>query len=203
MSKKDKNSVSDSIKTEAEAEKQPPLAPKTEGKAEGKIHKSLFWQRALRQIELAILFLIIGAALVFFLVYQPATKQYTRQNEETTRLQDIETKYNTLLDDYNTLNTHHQIAVTLVNIYKIQNNVNIARIALMNDDETRLSIALGYVEKYIGTLDISHFPEKVDLSARVTAIKDYLPNNKEKALAELDALFADLLLLSNNMEITE
>jgi len=93
--------------------------------------------------------------------------------------------------------------VTLVDIYQIQNNVNIARIALMENNETRLSIALGYVEKDIETLDIGEFPEKVDLSTRVTTIKDYLPNNTQKALTELNALFDDLLLLANNMEITE
>ncbi len=160
-------------------------------------------QKALRQILLAVLFLAIGAGLVFFLVHQPAAKGYAVQKEEAVRLQDIEAQHNQLLSDYADLTTRHEIAVTLVDIYKIQNNVNIARIALMDGNETRLSIALGYVEKDIETLDIGEFPEKVDLSARVTAIKDYLPNNTPKALDELNALFDDLLLLANNMEITE
>jgi hypothetical protein len=160
-------------------------------------------QKALRQILLAVLFLIIGAGLVFFLVYQPAAKEYAAQKEEDARLQNIETQYNQLLSDYESLNTRHAVAVTLVDIYQIQNNVNIARIALMDGNETRLSIALGYVEKDIETLDIGEFPEKIDLSARVTAIKGYLPNNTQKALNELSALFDDLLLLANNMEITE
>ncbi|MHB8806995.1 MAG: hypothetical protein ACYC59_05390 [Anaerolineaceae bacterium] len=182
---------------------QKPLTPKAEGKAEVKVHKNTFMQKALRQILLAVLFLAIGAGLVFFLVHQPATKEYATQKEEAVRLQNIEAQYNQLLSDYTNLNTRHEVAVTLVNIYKIQNNVNIARIALMDGNETRLSIALGYVEKDIETLNIGEFPEKVDLSARVTAIKDYLPNNTQKALNELSALFDDLLLLANNMEITE
>ena len=194
----------DSSKTMPESEKhQKPLTQKAEGKAEVKTQKNTFMQKALRQILLAVLFLAIGAGLIFFLVHQPAAKEYAAQKEEAVRLQNIETQYNQLLSDYADLNTHHEVAVTLVSIYQIQNNVNIARIALMEGNETRLSIALGYVEKDIGTLNIGEFPEKVDLSARVTAINDYLPNNTQKALSELSALFDDLLLLANNMEITE
>jgi hypothetical protein len=182
---------------------QNPPTSKAETQAGVKVHKNTFMQKALRQILLAVLFLIIGAGLVFFLVYQPAAKEYAAQKEEAARLQNIETQYNQLLSDYESLNTRHAVAVTLVDIYQIQNNVNIARIALMDGNETRLSIALGYVEKDIETLDIGEFPEKIDLSARVTAIKGYLPNNTQKALNELSALFDDLLLLANNMEITE
>lgn len=181
---------------------QPPTA-KVEGKAGVKVHKNSWTQKALRQFLLAIVFLAIGAGLIFFLIHQPAAKEYVAQKEEATRLQDIESQYNQLLTDYADLDRRHKVSVTLVNIYKIQNNVNIARIALMNDNETRLSIALGYVEKDIATLDIGEFPEKVDLSARVTAIKGYLPDEKQSALNELNALFDDLLLLANNMEITE
>lgn len=203
MGENKSNSTSDSMKAKQAPEKQQPLPPKAEGKAEGKVHKSTFLQKALRQILLAILFLAIGAGLVFFLVHQPAAKTYAAQQAETTRLQEIESQYTALQADYADLNTRHTVAVTLVNIYKIQNNVNIARIALMNDNDTRLSIALGYVEKDIATLDIGEFPEKVDLTTRVATIKDYLPNNKQKALDELNALFDDLLLLANNLEITE
>ena len=180
-----------------------PVKEKTEGKIERKSQNHSFFQKALRQILFAFLFLLIGAGLVFFLVHQPAAKDYATQKEEITRYQAIEADYNQLLADYTELNTRHEVSVTLVDIYKIQNNVNIARIALMEDNETRLSIALGYVEKDIETLDIGEFPEKVDLSSRVAAIKDYLPDNTQKALSELNALFNDLLLLANNMEITE
>jgi len=182
---------------------QKPISDKTEEKIESKSHSQSFFKKALHQFLLAVLFLLIGAGLVFFLVHQPAAKDYATQKEEITRYQAIEADYNQLLADYTELNTRHEVSVTLVDIYKIQNNVNIARIALMEDNETRLSIALGYVEKDIETLDIGEFPEKVDLSSRVAAIKDYLPDNTQKALSELNALFNDLLLLANNMEITE
>jgi len=176
---------------------------KPEIKKETPVKKNTFFQKALRQILLAVLLLAIGAGLVFFLVHQPATKEYNAQKEEALRLQNIESQYNTLQGDYEDLNTRHDVAVTLVNVYQIQNNVNIARIALMEGNETRLSIALGYVEADIGTLDIGDFPEKIDLNSRVTAVKGYLPNNTQKALQELNALFDDLLLLANNLEITE
>ncbi len=176
---------------------------KPEGKKEAPIKKNTFFQKATRQFLLAVLFVAIGAGLVFFLVHQPATKEYNAQKEEALRLQNIESQYTTLQEDYTDLNIRHDVAITLVNIYQIQNNVNIARIALMNENETRLSIALGYVETDIGTLDFGDFPEKIDLNSRVTAIKGYLPNNTQKALEELNALFDDLLLLANNLEITD
>lgn len=194
--------VQPTAKTDAE-KKSSETVRKPEIKKEPTVKKNTFFQKALRQILLALLFLAIGAGLVFFLVHQPATKEYTAQKEEALRLQNIESQYTTLQEDYADLKTRHDVAITLVNIYQIQNNVNIARIALMDGNDTRLSIALGYVETDIETLDIGDFPEKIDLNSRVTAIKDYLPNNTQKALEELNALFDDLLLLANNLEITE
>ena len=194
--------VQSTAKTEAE-KKSSETARKPETKKETPVKKNPFFQKALRQFLLALLFLAIGAGLVFFLVHQPATKEYNAQKEEALRLQNIESQYATLQEDYADLKTRHDVAITLVNIYQIQNNVNIARIALMDGNDTRLSIALGYVETDIETLDIGDFPEKIDLNSRVTAIKGYLPNNTQKALEELNSLFDDLLLLANNLEITE
>jgi hypothetical protein len=176
---------------------------KAQAKADTKVKKNTFFQKALRQVLAAILFLAIGAGLIYFMVYQPASKELAIQKAEVTRLQDIESQYNALQTDYNTLNTKHAVAVTLVNIYQIQNNVNIARMALMDGNDTRLSIALGYVEKDIETLDIGEFPEKIDLTSRVNTIKGYLPDEPQKALQELESLFDDLLLLANNLEITD
>jgi hypothetical protein len=201
MEEKKENAANQSDPLKIKAQK--PVQDGTERNIKNKSRSQSFFKKVLHQFLLAVLFLLIGAGLVFFLVHQPAVKEYTVQKEEITRYQTMEADYNQLLADYADLSTRHEVAVTLVDIYKIQNNVNIARIALMEDNETRLSIALGYVEKDIETLDIGEFPEKVDLSARVTAIKGYLPNNTSKALSELNALFDDLLLLANNMEITE
>ena len=194
--------VPSTAKTEAE-KKSSETARKPETKKETPVKKNTFFQKVLRQFLLALFFLAIGAGLVFFLVHQPATKEYNAQKEEALRLQNIESQYATLQEDYADLKTRHDVAITLVNIYQIQNNVNIARIALMDGNDTRLSIALGYVETDIETLDIGDFPEKIDLNSRVTAIKGYLPNNTQKALEELNSLFDDLLLLANNLEITE
>ncbi|NMC45683.1 MAG: hypothetical protein GYA52_02525 [Chloroflexi bacterium] len=176
---------------------------KAQAKSGTKVTKNTFFQKALRQILAAILFLVIGAGLIYFLVYQPASKDLATQKEEAARLQNIESQYNALQTDYNTLNTKHEVAVTLVNIYQIQNNINIARIALMDGNDTRLSIALGYVEKDIETLDIGEFPEKIDLTSRVNTVKGYLPDQPQNALQELESLFDDLLLLANNLEITD
>jgi len=176
---------------------------KAQAKAGTKVKKNTFFQKALRQVLAAILFLAIGAGLIYFMVYQPASKELAIQKAEATRLQDIESQYNALQTEYNTLSTKHEVAVTLVNIYQIQNNVNIARMALMDGNDTRLSIALGYVEKDIETLDIGEFPEKINLTSRVNTIKGYLPDEPQKALQELESLFDDLLLLANNLEITD
>lgn len=174
-----------------------------EAKSKAAVKENTFLQKALRQVLLAVLFLVIGAGLVFFLVYRPAAKELSLLQDEVDRLQSIEAQYSELLQDYNNLTVRHEVAVTLVNVYQIQNNVNIARIALLDGNETRLSIALGYVEADIKTLDIGDFPEKIDLSTRVDTIKEALPDDTQKALAELSALFDDLLLLANNLEITE
>jgi hypothetical protein len=61
--------------------------------------------------------------------YQPASKELITQKEEVARLQIYESQYNSLQAD-TTLSYQHVVAVTLVNIYQIQNNINIARIAL-------------------------------------------------------------------------
>ncbi len=139
----------------------------------------------------------------FLPCHQPAAKTYAAQQAETTGYKKL--NRNIRRCKLITRSQHrHTVAVTLVNIYKIKNNVNIARIALMNDNDTRAYIhRIGLCGKRYSNVGYWRISGKSGSTTRVATIKDYLPNNKQKALDELNALFDDLLLLANNLEITE
>jgi len=166
--------------------------------------KKTAFQKFLRSVALAFAFLLIGAALVFFFLYYPNMREFNNAKQELARLQQIEMDYKSLQENYSNLQEKHTIAVVLVDIFKIQNNVNVARIALLEDDQIGLSQSLAFIEENIDTLDISAFPDiNIDLKARFSEVQKALPADNQKALFELGRLHKDLLRLASNLEITD
>jgi hypothetical protein len=169
-----------------------------------KVKQQTAFSRFLKTAAVAAVFLVIGMAVIYIAFYLPKSKAFSEVDTELIRLQQVEADYSQLQTDYSTIDEKHQVAVTLVDIFKIQNNVNIARIALLENDQTRLSQALDYIDRDIDTLDIPSFPGiTVDLKARMDEVKKAVPKDLQKALKELELLFNDLLLLANNLEITD
>ena len=179
-------------------------AKKTAIKSELKAKKRTAFSRFLRTATIVVILLLIGIAIVFFAFYLPKSLALNKANSELARLQQVEADYTQLQADYSAIKEKHQVALTLLDIFKIQNNVNIARIALLENDQTRFSQAINYIDRDIDTLDISaSLNTTVNLKARMDEVKKSIPNDTKNALKELGLLFNDLLLLANNLEITE
>ena len=174
---------------------------KAKMKEEVKPQKTSAFTKFIRFVLAFIAFLGIGAGLVYFLVHLPAASEFKDAQTELARLEQVESDYVQLQSDYRTLQERYALADLLVDIFKIQNNVNVARIALLEDDQIALSQSLAFVEENINSLDISPYPDvNIDLKARFDAVKNALPKDEEKALFELGRLHEDLLRLANNLE---
>jgi uncharacterized protein HemX len=175
--------------------------------------------RFFRSILVGILLLVIGAAAVYFGVHMPKTgqlnaqvassqdqitqltAQLTSQTEKLTgvqgELEQAKTEITSLQSD---LNTMSELKV----VYEIQSNVNIARLALEQNDATRAVQAVEYIIQDIRGLSISSFPNiSGDLSQRLTDLENIrvtIGINPTQAVIDLEDLFNDLLLLANNLE---
>jgi len=172
-----------------------------------------------RSILVGILLLVIGAAAVYIGIYMPKntalnlqlassqeqitqlTAQLTSQTEELTGVQgelaQAKTEITSLQSD---LNTMSELKV----VYEIQSNVNIARLALEQNDAPRAVQAVEYIIQDIRGLSISSFPNiSSDLSPRLTKLENIrvtIGSNPTQAVSDLEDLFNDLLLLANNLE---
>jgi hypothetical protein len=117
-------------------------------------------------------------------------------------LQNIESQYNALQTDYNTPTPSMSGCDSGQHLSDPEQHQYCTHCTDGGND-TSLSIALGYVEKDIETLDIGEFPEKIDLTSRVNTVKGYLTRQPQNALQKWNPFSMILLLLANNLEITD
>jgi hypothetical protein len=186
---------------------------KTPKKAPGKFN------RFLQAVGIGILLLALGAAALFFAVYQPranelnaqiktlqanvttADAKVTSANSEIDRLKTVEADLAKAKSDIVSLQAGLDKASAKKSVYEIQSNVNTARIALLNNDSARAEQSITYLIQNLNSLAVPAFPDITkNLETRLAGIQTTITTDKIKALADLEALFNDLVLLADNIK---
>ena len=147
-----------------------------------------------KKVGLWLLFLIIGALAVTLALYLPTRSQLNQAQEEIERLEEIEQQYNELLPRF-------ELAQAQTLVYKTISDTILLREALEDDDTTRASQQVRYLEDDLNELTIDEYPEILQrLQGQFSAIRSAAPGNADQALVELEVFYNDLLLLADNLE---
>jgi len=178
---------------------EPKVPPKTEPTpqaakpAAAQPKKPSGFQSALRQIGLALLFLVIGMLAILLALYLPVAGQLKKAESELERLTPIETQYLQLQDVYTDME-----AQTLV--YKMMSHTSQLKAALAENDVNKISQQLTYIENDLNQLVLSDFP---DLPASLTAQFEKAKTaaaSPSSAVDEVDKFYEALLNLSDNLQ---
>ena len=172
-----------------------------------------FMRPFLRITATVIGFFALGFLTTYILLYRPARSAYedTFKNLEqtTTQLEETQTQLETSRSEYADLETKSQdeidqlkedldLANTRINFLKYKNNINLARRALVFDDEGATALeALNDAEDDLN--DLLPSLEKIDpilvglLGDRLSVVKGELVRDPDQAALELEKLYSDLL----------
>lgn len=160
----------------------------------------------------------IGAGVVYFGVYMPKINALTANanttmaelataSAEVLRLKGVESTLTANLtkaeQEIDTMSTDLEKAESLRSIYQIQSNINVARLALSKaePDASGAAQAVEYIINNIQNLTVPAFPgTSENLETRLTGIRTNITTDTAKALADLDELYRDLLLLADNVK---
>jgi multidrug resistance efflux pump len=184
---------------------------KTEPKPEPKIkHLS---QIILPWVIVSAVFFFFGAGLVYFTLYQTATTDLaaakTQVSDLSTKLSGNEVDLEKAKNDLNTA----QIALTSAQsdlgtekissiLYKLQTDVNNARVALLKLDPSSARQALTFATSDLNTLSQTSIDaDKLSgLQERINTALISLESDPQKANDSLDTLYTNLLLISDNLK---
>ena len=173
-------------KTEAPKTEAPKAAPKPKNKSGIQV--------VLRQIGLALLFLVIGILAILLALYLPASKDLKTAQTELARLVPMETQYVEL--QQSNANTVQQALV-----YKLMSETILLKSALNEGDSNKETQYLTYMEEDLSQLDLSVFPDlPTSLSAQFEKIKTSINSNPSGAGGEVDKFYNSLLTLSDNLQ---
>lgn len=147
-----------------------------------------------KKVGYSLLFLIVGMLIVTLALYLPTRSDLTEAQNELERLSEIESQYNELQNDYSILQKR-------VQIYKLITDSALLEPALLQEDGTRISQQIRYIEEDLSQLEIPNFSEvKERLESTFSEIRQASTSNLETALEELQVFISDLLLLVDNLE---
>ncbi len=190
--------------------------PQTEEKtAESQVTpaKRTFVQIVLPWVIVVLASLLVGAGVVFFMLYQPLTKELATAKSEasdlSTQLSGIQVDLEKANTDLNTIqlnlteaqsNLETEKIATL--LYKLQTDVNAAQIALLKLDPSSARQALSFAAADLAELTqtkieadkLSGLKERID-----TAVTN-LESDPAKAIDSLNTLNTNLLLITNNLK---
>ena len=173
-------------KTEAPKAQAPQAAPKPKKKSG--------FQGMLKQIGLALLFLVIGMLGILLALYLPASRNLKNAQTELDRLVPMETQYVAL--QVSNANTVQQALV-----YKLMSETTQLKNALDESDSNKTSQYLTYIEEDLSQLDLSVFPDlPTSLTSQFEKIKTSINNSPTNAGREVDKLYNSLLTLSDNLQ---
>lgn len=209
ISEEEKSTLNEENKSVSEVTMNTQAPKKTPGK----------FTRFLQAVGIGILLLALGAAALFFAIYQPRVNELNAQiktlqanvaaadakvasaNAEIDRLKTVETDLAKAKDDITNLQAQLDKVSAKKSVYEIQSNVNTARIALLNNDSARAEQSITYLIQNLNSLAVPAFPDITkNLETRLTGIQTTITTDKTKALADLEALFNDLVLLADNIK---
>jgi hypothetical protein len=173
-------------KTEAPKAQAPQAAPKPKKKSG--------FQAMLKQIGLALLFLVIGMLVILLTLYLPASRELKSAQTELDRLVPIETQYVEL--QQSNANTVQQALV-----YKLMSEAVQLKSALDEGESNKTSQYLTYIEEDLSQLDLSVFPDlPTSLTAQFDKIKTSISTSPTSAGSEVDKFYNSLLTLSDNLQ---
>jgi cell division septal protein FtsQ len=169
--------------------------PKTEApKAAPKAKKASGFQVVLKQVGLALLFLVIGMLGVLLALYLPASRDLKNAQTELERLVPIEAQYAEL--QQSSAKTEQQGLV-----YKLMSETTQLRSALDESDNNKVTQYLTYMEEDLSQLDLSQFPDlPTSLSSQFEKIKTSISSTPTSAVSEVDKFYNSLLTLSDNLQ---
>lgn len=145
----------------------------------------------IKKIGLWLLFLLIGALAVTLALYLPAQSKLNKAQAEVERLGTFEAQYNELLPQY-------ELAQAQTLVYKTISDASLLRTALLENDASKASQQIRYVEDDLAELNIPAYPEILQrLQSQFTKLKS--ADNTQQSLTELDEFYKDLLLLADNL----
>jgi len=152
------------------------------------------FQNTLRQVGLSALFLVIGMLVILLALYLPNASKLKEAQSELERLVPIETQYLDLQGSYN------QVQAQVV-VYKLMSNASLLKVALVDNDSTRISQYLTYIEEDLKQMQINAFPElPASLLTQFEKVKTSVSSDRLTAIDELQKFYNDLLLLSDNLK---
>lgn len=173
-------------KTEASQTAAKPEAPKTKKKSG--------FQVALKQVGLALLFLVIGMLAILLALYLPTSNKLKTAQSELDRLVPMETQYVALQQSY--AKTEQRALV-----YKLMSDTSQLKNALDESDTNKTSQSLTYIEEDLSQLDLSQFPDlPTSLNAQFEKIKTSISSKSTSTSSEVDKFYNALLTLSDNLQ---
>lgn len=193
------------------AEPVPPAAKPVE--VEPVVHKESWFKRALRWVTVSLLFFLIGAAAVFFTIYNRTSDQLSAVQAQATasanQVATLEAQMKTAQQELASAQTAIQdgndqlAAMTLkLAVYKMKTDVNTIRVALLKLDTITARQALTASRQDLADL----VTLKVDASTldgftkRLDNTDQLLSTDPQKAMLELDNLIDNLYLLESNLK---
>jgi hypothetical protein len=152
------------------------------------------FQVVLRQIGLALLFLVIGMLAVLLALYLPLKNQLNNTQAEIDKLAPAATQYIELQ-----ASSAKNEARTLV--YKMMSNTSQLKEAVTANDSYQASQQLTYIEQDLSKLELSDFPNlPANLTSQLEAMKSSISSNASTASSQVDRFYNSLLNLSSNLQ---
>jgi len=146
-----------------------------------------------KKVGYSLLFLIVGMLIVALALYLPTRSDLTKAQNELVRLSEIESQYNELQKDYANLEKRTQV-------YKLISDSALLEPALLQQENTRVSQQLRYMERDLSQLEIPNFAEvKERLESTFSKIQQASTSDLKSARETLQIFISDLLLLVDNL----
>jgi len=177
------------------------------------------FQRFLRSVAVGLILIAVGAAALFFGVYQPrvnelnaqikslqaevgaANAKVTAASQEGDRLKSVESELNQAKEEISNLKKQLDIMSAKKSVYQIQSDVNAARVALLLDDITGAEQSIKYLIQNLNTLNVPAFPDITkNLETRLINIQTLISTDKDTALENLKELYNDMIRLADNIK---
>ncbi len=190
-----------------------PKADETKVEAQPKENKRSFVQVVLPWFLVAIVFFLVGAGLVYFTLYQNASKELTAANAQvtdlTSQLSGVQVDLEKAKTDLNTTQlrltdtqTELDSAKITTLLYKLQTDVNAARVGVLKMDSSFARQALNYASADLSDLSQTSIgaDKLTGLQKRIDTALIYLESDPQRALDALDTLYTNLLLISGNLK---
>lgn len=163
--------------------------------------------------------LLIGAALIYFLVAAPANlkakdfaaqlgetqaKLETSQGNLATTQADLEAakaEFIQLQAEFRAATAELDKANLTIQLFKLQMDVTYTRFALVTDDEPTARLALALADKDLKELEPLLPSEELSqgLGQRLLRVRSFLGNDTEKALEELRKMSENLAMISDSL----